>query len=69
MSNNKGRYIYHYCAMRQGTIGEINYTDGIAQMEEKIVNMDDYRSFKELIEKDRDITITSLSFIGMEFDE
>lgn len=55
--------------MYQNGLGEIHYTDGIAQMEEKIVDMDDYRSFKELIEKDRDITITSLSFIGMEFDE
>ena len=62
------RFVYHYCAQYQTDGGSTNYIDGIAQLEERITCMDDYRKIKPLIEPvyhDK-LCIMSLSFIGME---
>ncbi|MCK5611594.1 hypothetical protein KAR91_57515, partial [Candidatus Pacearchaeota archaeon] len=62
------RFIYHYCAQYQDVVGATSFIDGIAQLEERITCMDDYRKIKPLIDskhKDK-LTILSLSFIGME---
>ena len=62
------RYIYHYCAAYQEIPSAINYIDGIAQMEDRIVTIEDYRELKAQICEDHAeiLTIRSLSFIGME---
>jgi len=62
------RYVYHYCAQYQATVGQISYIDGIAQLENRITCHADYQKIKPLIEPvhhDK-LIITSFSFIGME---
>ncbi len=65
------RFIYHYCAHYQDRGGRIVYIDGIMQLENRIVSMEDYRSIKSRIAPDQSkkLVIDSLSFIGMEQDE
>lgn len=64
------RFVYHYCAKYERTAGKITYIDGIAQLEKRIVCMDDYERLKKIInEENCDImTIVSLEFLGMEND-
>ena len=64
-------YVYHYSA--SVVIGNtVHSFDGIARMDHKITNMDDYRAFKKLILKTAPIdagilpgrlTINSLSYL------
>lgn len=62
------RYIYHYCAQYQITVGNTTFIDGIALMENRITCHDDYRKIKPLIEPEHHekLTVTSLTFLGME---
>ena len=66
-----GRYIYHYHAQYQLPNGNMQNIDGIAQMQNRIFDMEDYSAFKAKIEPGRDgkdISVTSLSYIGREFE-
>ena len=66
-----GRYIYHYHAQYQKTNNIMANIDGIMQMKSRITSMDDYSQAKSLIEPGRDgkdMTVTSLSYIGREFE-
>lgn len=67
MSN---RYVYHYCAQYQQSVGTLTYIDGIAQLGKRITSHEDLLNLKESIcpENKGKITIISLSFIGMESD-
>lgn len=62
------RFVYHYCSHYQVSTGVIAYTDGIAQMENRITCMDDYQRLKSKIDcpDSKNLTIDSLSFLGME---
>jgi hypothetical protein len=62
------RFVYHYCCHYQESIGVIAYIDGIAQMENRIACMDDYKKLKHQVDcPDSDkLTIDSLSFLGRE---
>lgn len=64
----KPKYIYHYLADCKSTEGVKFTLDGIAQMVERIENMDDYRYFKNLVIEseglDTQIVIRSLSILG-----
>ena len=62
------RYVYHYCAQHQETIGSIAFIDGIAQMKNPITSMADYHDLKKAIDAPNaeNLTIKSLSFLGME---
>lgn len=64
----KNRYVYHYCAQYQITPGTLGYIDGIAQLENKIRCMDDYTALKKKLNAPENVSIISLSFIGMEND-
>ncbi len=61
------RFVYHYCSHYQKSVGAIVYIDGIAQMENRITCMDDYKILKKGIDSpDSDkLIIDSLSFLGM----
>lgn len=62
------RFIYHYCAQYQIVMGTFAFIDGIAQMENRITCHDEYNKIKPLIEPEHHekLTITSLTFLGME---
>jgi hypothetical protein len=62
------KYIYHYCAQWQPSVGQTTYIDGVALMSEKIKSMDDYHLFKDQINApdSAKLSIISLSFLGME---
>ena len=65
----ENRFIYHYSAHYQLGMNMF-YVDGIAQLKSKITCQEDYRKLKPKIEAfhhDK-LTISSLSFIGMEQD-
>ena len=64
-----GRYVYHYCAHYQDGMN-MYYIDGILQLENKVSCMEEYNKLKPQIETKHHgkLTISSLSFIGMEFD-
>ena len=60
------RFIYHYTA----ELGKYKIS-GIAQLTFRIVSQDDLERFKDLIKGepgDRPSGITSLSFLGMEYE-
>lgn len=66
--NTTGRYIYHHCAVSKGNSVSVS---GIAQLTFRIVSQDDLEKLKVLV-GDEDFTanaITSLSFLGREFEE
>lgn len=67
----QNRFVYHYSAHYQmeGST-RVMYIDGVAQMEKRICDMEDYRKLKLKIEPFREgaLTIDNLSFLGMEFD-
>lgn len=67
------RFVYHYCIKATDPNQTKIYTiDGIAQMENKIQTMEEYQFLKKFIlddypiMKDYSVSMTSLSFIGME---
>ncbi|MBS3796682.1 hypothetical protein [Pseudoalteromonas sp. BDTF-M6] len=62
------RYIYHYCAKYQTTPGQFVNIDGIALLESRITNNQDYMNIKPLIEPEHHdkLTIISLAFLGIE---
>lgn len=61
------QHSYHYCAQyeQKTTITRI---DGIAQLNNKILTMDDYKQLKELIDcpNIQILTISSLTYLGVE---
>lgn len=62
----KNRFIYHYTA----EFGKYKIS-GIAQLTFRIVSQDDLERFKDLIkgeQGDKASGITSLSFLGMEYE-
>lgn len=42
-------FIYHYCATKSLGMGREAVVDGIAQVENRVTTMDEYRKLKELI--------------------
>ena len=63
------RCIYHYHAIYQiDHLGQIVNIDGIALLDNRIVDMSGYAKLKSLIDADhaKKLTITGLSFLGME---
>jgi hypothetical protein len=63
------RYVYHYCATTHKDI-KVYTVDGIACLTGSIESMKCYSLLKEIIKEQNNIhgqiTITSLSFLGME---
>lgn len=63
----KPRYIYHYCAQWQENNHSLTYQDGIAIMENRIDSLKDVQELKKHAHEPwEEVTILSLSFIGME---
>ena len=64
------RFIYHYCAIWQLDGGGTSCTDGIMLLDNRITNMSEHQRLKPLINSQEyhRMTITSLSFIGMELE-
>ena len=59
---------FHYCAMRQGEMGAIIYTDGFLMVEEKVPNLN-YKQLRQVIGEeteweDDNFIILSLTMIG-----
>jgi len=73
------RFVYHYCSQYKnysyGDYESTIYIDGIVFMKDKVLSMDDYSQLKNEISKsfniykDKELTVLSLSFIGIEKDE
>lgn len=59
------KYTYHYSAMYQQESGIIEYLDGIAKMENKILDYRDYQNLKKLIDRDNHekLIVQSLTLI------
>lgn len=73
-----GRFIYHYHATANLSDGEVVTIDGVARMAGRVENMKDYSALKCAIGSDDSIpprlvypnlVITSLSYLGREFDD
>jgi hypothetical protein len=68
------RHVYHYKAERHLRPGEIESIDGIVLLTTKIVCMNGYRDLKSFIADETEnrcpdgMIITSLSYLGKEFD-
>lgn len=65
------KYIYHFCCIHQEKYGQIQKYDGIAELKEKILSMEDYTELKESIIESfsinantNGISIESLTLIG-----
>ena len=67
--SNVNRFVYHYCAQYKEPYESMVSLDGIALLEKRITCMEDYRTLKGLIDKDHKLTIISLAFHGMEFED
>ncbi len=64
------RFIYHYMARSVQNNIETTY-DGIAQLENRIVDMVGYNNLKSLVGEENStvkVCIVSLAFLGMEKD-
>ena len=68
------RFVYHYCAVKREHEVITKHLDGIASPTAKITSFSDYQKLKTQIAVDSGwataagITVTSLSFMGMEND-
>lgn len=65
------RYVYHYCTVEDLGGGQIVYSDGIAQLNERITSFEGYKKLKSGINPDdpSSISIINLSFLGRELDD
>ena len=65
------RFIYHYCAKYQTASGNTAIYDGIAQLEKRIIQHEQYGELKKRIDADNahKLSITSLTFLGMEHEQ
>lgn len=66
----KGRYVYHYCAHYQISVGTFSYSSGIAKLQKRITSISDLNALRELIDKEHHekLVVDSLSYLGREFD-
>lgn len=63
-----GKHIYHYCAKYSTAMGATAYIDGIAKLEDPVMDQQGYRRLKNLIDpiNDEKLIITGLNFLGRE---
>lgn len=53
-------FIYHFSAFYQISVGEIIHVDGIATLDDRIVDFNDYVQLKTDIIRDRSLPIVSV---------